>query len=144
MGQISEFEGDAIMREWLQKLCAKGITRMNIGHIPGLWGVMAAVDYLEKKTNSLPYDDHYDSLERQILFMYFRLSADMHYSKLSEFFLTGALFVERVDKELDHIKGFTFDFSAYATVGFVRCNLPGASELAEKLADEFAKGYFGN
>lgn len=137
MEQPNEFRWDAIIREWLQKLCAMGITEINLGHRPGLWGLRAVTDYLDEVTRNLSYDDYVDSLARQVYMAFFQRDSVESYSKLSDFFLTRETHVH-----LDPSRRVRaiFNISAYATVDFERCNLPGASDLAEKLADEFAKG----
>ena len=152
MERLEKYQELEFIREWLHRLCLNGITSINLGHDPGLRGMMAVTRYLEGKTDSLPYDDCIDSVPRQIYLKFFQPDTAWHYPRLYMFLVMSGNTIgvsendkgTAIDKHSDHSTGITFDFSVYGKHDFPNCSLPDVTEFAEELADVFAKAYNGN
>ncbi len=138
MESISSSQEKEFVRAWLHKLCLKGITSINLGHDPGLRGLMAVTRYLEEKTIGLLWNDGI----KQIYMAFFQPSPiEGVYGRL-EMFLVQSLNV--VGQRFEFGKGTTFDFSVYKHGTLARCELQVLFDFAEELAEVFAEAYNGS
>ncbi len=136
MEHLNTHQEREFIEEWLRQLCLKGITSMNLGHDPGLRGLMAVTRYLEEKVGGLPMSDGLWQIYRE----FFQPSPiEGSYGKLWSFLANSRMVISRFEMG----SGDTFNFAAYEHRNISPSILP-VYELAAELAEVFAQAYHGS